>query len=357
MVLDTASINKLNHEISNIVYLPLETNKDCIIGEISNIIYTKDYIFILDKMKQCIHQFDKNGKFIKHLGSRGKARNEFMRIRSFFIDEVLSQIGIYCEMKQQILLYDIEHGNFINSKPIGLLLDNIIKHEDQYYFYCGRLPNQDFFKGTFPSQYRLVSLDNDSSFNHYLRTDYNPELLNTSLTSNSESSLYIYHDSVRVMERCNSTILQIFDNNIKNKYYVDFGKLSLNCDFYDNTEIISESLLKRLDNKKYCRLSEFIEIDDYIYLEYLTQNRLLSSIYSKKTNEVFNFGVLWLSPDGIGMPRIINKKDNFLIGVYESENLLRMIGTNKHKLNTSLMNIYNTVQKTDNPILCFVHFD
>src|SRR5512138_3004604 len=58
---------KLTDIASRIDYVPLETNNNCLIGEIRNLIITDDRIFVIG-LNSC-RIFDRRGKFIGNAGS------------------------------------------------------------------------------------------------------------------------------------------------------------------------------------------------------------------------------------------------------------------------------------------------
>ena len=55
--------------IDDISYIKLETNSDCLIGNIHQILCSKDYIFIMDVfVANAVYCFDKQGRFIRRIG-------------------------------------------------------------------------------------------------------------------------------------------------------------------------------------------------------------------------------------------------------------------------------------------------
>lgn len=88
----------------SIKIIPLETNSNCLIGQISEIEIYNDTIYILDKnIAKALFMFDKNGNFIKKIGSLGKGPGEYISPKSFTIDNITRQIKILDEYK--VLLF------------------------------------------------------------------------------------------------------------------------------------------------------------------------------------------------------------------------------------------------------------
>lgn len=98
--------------------VPLETNKNCLIGNIDEIELYNDTIYILDtSIGKALYAFDKNGNFLKKIGMLGKGPGEYFHPKSFTIDNYTKQIKILDDRK--LLIFSI-NGNFQKEIPISL---------------------------------------------------------------------------------------------------------------------------------------------------------------------------------------------------------------------------------------------
>ena len=65
-------------QIDSIELIPLETSKDILIGQISNIYEVDSQLVVIDGTKsQRIFVFDKSGHFLRTIGTKGKAKDEY----------------------------------------------------------------------------------------------------------------------------------------------------------------------------------------------------------------------------------------------------------------------------------------
>ena len=105
-------INWDHDMFASVDLVPLEMEENSIIGEISKIELTDNYIFILDKKSMSILMYDRAGRFLRNIGSMGQSPEEYLSISSFYINE--GNIYLIDPMKQKILVYDFD-GRFTRS--------------------------------------------------------------------------------------------------------------------------------------------------------------------------------------------------------------------------------------------------
>lgn len=78
----------------SIEIIKLNTSDECLIGEIKQVSFTDQFIFVSDPyVSQKIFMFDKNGKFVKNIGRQGGGPGEYSIISKFTItgDSLLIQ--------------------------------------------------------------------------------------------------------------------------------------------------------------------------------------------------------------------------------------------------------------------------
>ena len=73
--------------ISEIEFVPLETDEDCLLGDIKKVIETDSAFYVLANVDssfgQELHVFDKSGRHIKQISHKGEAPGEYARLGSF----------------------------------------------------------------------------------------------------------------------------------------------------------------------------------------------------------------------------------------------------------------------------------
>lgn len=101
----------------SIELIPLETSSDILVNGFSKLIVHQDYYYALDKPLCLIFVFDKMGKFLFKIGTKGQGAGEYSFIEDFNINPYSGNIEIL-EPYGRIHIYDLS-GNFIETKRIS----------------------------------------------------------------------------------------------------------------------------------------------------------------------------------------------------------------------------------------------
>ncbi|MBN1186417.1 MAG: 6-bladed beta-propeller [Bacteroidales bacterium] len=114
LVINTNAKNYSKEYLSQIFkkseIVKLETLDTCLVRHVSQIVKTKDYIFINDMNK--VLQFDSDGKFIRQIGSIGHGPGQYYGVFGMTIDT--SSKSVIISAIYQLLCYDF-NGRFLNS--------------------------------------------------------------------------------------------------------------------------------------------------------------------------------------------------------------------------------------------------
>jgi hypothetical protein len=109
--IDNIGLINLSEVAKSIKYIPLETKEESLIGEISNILYDKDHIYVVDR-SGTIKIFDNEGRYLRSINRLGRGPEEYTN----FISASLVDNNIVVTAFNDVVEYDI-FGNFI--KRVG----------------------------------------------------------------------------------------------------------------------------------------------------------------------------------------------------------------------------------------------
>jgi hypothetical protein len=335
-------------------YIPLQTTSECLIGEISKLVYTDKYIYIWDGMSNKLYQFDTNGQFVRQIGQIGEGPGRYIKICAFDVNRENENISVYCESKTSITEYNCA-GEIVKVEKIGLIVSDFVYYREHYLFYCSRFHNESIFKDTYPVQYRLASVDNGAVNERYLAYKYNDYLSNTAYSSNS-IGFYRINEYLMLVEPQTGIIYKIDRGGVLPVYAVDFGKYNIPFDMF-STEA-SNKKIDALSSANICHLLNFYEINDLIYIRYtVSSNPICSSIYLKKTGESINLGLWWKNEvDNIVMPSIVAATNDALVGYFDADIFCNIIKRNGDKVPKHLIELINSINDDDNPVICIVKF-
>ena len=97
----------------SVLIVPLETKDNCLIGEITYLVYQDHKIYIADNLSKAVYVFDEKGKLLSTLRKVGNGPEEYLDISAFTVHD--SQLLVYDNMKRKIFFYQ-EDGNFLYEK-------------------------------------------------------------------------------------------------------------------------------------------------------------------------------------------------------------------------------------------------
>jgi hypothetical protein len=98
----------------SIKIIALETNKSCLIGNISKMEVIDQNILIMDSSSaNSLYVFDKDGRFIRKLGGVGQGPGEYVNIIDFTLDR--DNKTVYILDSRRIIIYEIATGKYIKT--------------------------------------------------------------------------------------------------------------------------------------------------------------------------------------------------------------------------------------------------
>lgn len=104
--------DKLSNTFSNIEFITLETNDDCLLGEI-DVIKKRNGKYYIQSGRNALHVFDEKGNFIQKVGKLGEGPGEYPILSDFEADNK----AIYLLSMQKLYVYNLD-GQF--QKVINL---------------------------------------------------------------------------------------------------------------------------------------------------------------------------------------------------------------------------------------------
>ncbi len=93
---------------SDVKIVSLETNDNCLIGNVFKIIYANQIYYILDKLSNQILLFDDKGKFVSKLNQSGSGPQEYVKIDEFVV--VGEDIWIADNASKRIICYNKDYS-------------------------------------------------------------------------------------------------------------------------------------------------------------------------------------------------------------------------------------------------------
>jgi hypothetical protein len=110
---------------SKLEYIPLETDSSCLINRISDISVSDSFLFVSDYYLLLL--FNRDGKFIRQIGSPGRGPGEYLRVRDFDID--VDNEEVYILEGRKVLVYNF-NGLFRREFVLGFPSSEFVINEN-----------------------------------------------------------------------------------------------------------------------------------------------------------------------------------------------------------------------------------
>lgn len=305
-------------------YIPLETNPDCLVGGIHKIIPASDYVFILSG--DILYQFDKKGKYIRKIGSKGRGPEEYGTIADAAIDDALGQIFI-CDL-QKINIYDLS-GRYLGNKKHDGFWKRFEVINKMYVIHPLN------YSGNEPCMLKITE-ENDSTI--CFKNNVLFKLQDLFLVYDIKNFQKL-NDELIFHQQFNDTIYRFDPRNktLSAGYYFDFGNIRLPLELLGNSRSFDNK------SKNYGYLDDVCENGNYVFVTIFYKGEYEKYVINKKTGKSF----------------AINK-DQYLIWPQWSDekgtmvSYLQVSNLKKHKDEISdikLKNIVSEMKEEDNPLI------
>ena len=114
--------------------VPLEVTANTLIGEVSKVITTEEYVYVLDRtVAESLFVFNYQGQLLHFFSGTGGGPGEFIRVSNFYLSKDEKTIFIQDHSLGKILAFDF-NGNFLFEKKFVFsdIFNDMIPFEDGY---------------------------------------------------------------------------------------------------------------------------------------------------------------------------------------------------------------------------------
>jgi len=323
-VLNLSNIGK------ELTFIPLETKPECLIQKIKKINFSSSYIFVSEFTN--LLQFDKNGKFIRRIGSAGTGPGEYPQVGDFCINEGKNEIYVIFSSASKLLIFGFD-GVFKKSVSLSFRPAQVCLIDTQrLMFHLWNVPgkNDPSWVITDLAGNTLTVINNGIK-----RTSQPGFLIN-------HTPLYSFENSLHFMEFGIDTVYYF-----RKTHKIPYAILSLGDYKMDVDPVITALLIKdeKLLNKFWP--GSILENKDYLFIKFYRgiSNNSLTGIFDKSKGSftILKDGVFKNDlAGGIGFypKQIVN--DNMLVDYVDSYVLMKKIIP---------PDLRNRISETSNPVI------
>ncbi len=326
----------LSEIITDINYIPLETIKESLVGEIIKIKIYENIIYILNQAGENsnIKIFSFSGKYLGDIGRIGNGPEEIQKPRDFVINNdiifVWDNIGIHSFTKT---------GNYLKFLFEAHFVGRTFFYNDNSFFFLHELNPPGFLtKYDIKGNLKKVFIPSDiwlGAFEH-------------SKIIELESNYTIFSPTF-------DTIYTYLENNLLPKYVIQCNEAkSMGKLFLENKDLNPYELSKVINTTPSFDITCYNENERFIYINYTIDKRNNTLLINKESLD-YQYSTHFINDidDGIfGNARFITKDDKLIIPL-NSFDILEHIKKNQAsiKKNSPLRIVSKNLRLTSNPVL------
>jgi hypothetical protein len=332
-------------------FIRLETLPENLLGNIDQILFTKDRMIIFDKfVSKSVSIYDFKGKFICKISNPGQGPEEYSYLSNIILTPDSSHV-VLVDMGSQKLKYFSIDGKFIKSETLP------------YFFGEVQFTSENTIIG-YSSTSNFVKTDDSMSKPTFILSDMEghifysgyPSFYKEGFTLRTNMPIRKFGDEVYFNPQFNDTVFQVKNNTIRARYHLNFpGYKPIIID--DNTTDVSlDNLLK--NRPRFA--GEFIRLKDAFYIRVMSPIGSPFLIYSDKRKKAFLCNGLHSHPYFeflIQTPIATRYGDNILVLAEEPSDILLLKSTlyrlGKDKYESSLDTLFYNLKEDDNQVLFF----
>ena len=106
--------------IASCSFIQLETNPQCLIGEITKTLIYKERLYILDKRRtQSVFIFDLQGKWISTIARVGQGPGEYLTLTDIFIDPAKATLNLVASANKKIMRFSLDGKTLLGEQQVS----------------------------------------------------------------------------------------------------------------------------------------------------------------------------------------------------------------------------------------------
>lgn len=343
---DVNNISDISDLSNSIQFIKLETNPECLIGNINKIINYNGFYYILDnRYANALFKFNAEGKYIDKIHSVGKGPGQYLKLQDFCIDKKNGIIYLYDISQRQLLSYDFKF-NYLSSTKINIAAFNMEYAEEYFYFRTNKM----FTDAS--KRYELIITDiKGKVVNRYLEFDENE-----TFRLEIEKTLIKFENGILFSSNFINTLYKVQSDNIL------IPRFRINFENPIPIEYTKDPLIFSTHGTKFSFIyGNFCETNNHVYFSYFDDKIIKDVFIDKRNNNYFLFHHLTNKTYGQDfLPKPIGSDENQYF-IYVIKDIGKWIPD--YSLHEKLESInYSNVDSLidnfkadDNPILMLIH--
>lgn len=277
-------ILNLSDFAESIELIPLETTDDCLIGWIPEIIATKNHYILISGVGptdfQHLYVYDKKGKFIRQISSRGQGGEEFLEVRDIdVVGDSIIKMGDVCALRT----FNLE-GKQLSSKGIDGTVEEIVSMKGKTIMF--QVANREAES----AENILYQYDEKDVFQRrffdvpYMASRITSFFSNPRALTRDDEFVYFHFPYDNYIYKIDAETLVYSP-----MYKVDYGNRTFTWDMFDENVASVKEWVTQSKKEKNASTCQILSLNDYFLFTSRDNDRnYYLSLYSNRTGKVLS---------------------------------------------------------------------
>jgi hypothetical protein len=336
--------------IESTSYIKLETNENCLIGKIDQLLVVDSSLIVVDKqIAKAIHIFDMKGFYKYSIGKRGPGPEEYVEITHVCRVPGKNEIAVLDWQVRKVLFYTIE-GKLLRVEKTPFLLNYFEYLESGNIAYNAEIMH-DPDCGIYKDNSLIVADKNNRIIYGACRDFYSDHFRFI-----SPHPLHKFGDDVYYTPSFNDTIFQITDTAAVAKYAVNIVKYG-QPKIDENT---TGEMMREYTGQYLSFEGDYLVLKDIVYVKISAYSSSPFLIYSKKTRKTYVNSAVYAEPLKYFLSNyetpLATCGDDVLIHFADALRILQWknnIYRTDKSYHASIDSLYDGLTEDSNPVLFF----
>lgn len=323
-----------------VTHVFLETNSNCLIGNVSKIQINDSLLYVGDfNITQSIFVFDMRGRFLKKLFKQGHGPGEYTTISNFHVDKDRN-LYVLDNLLGKEFIYDSDFKPILERKIESFFVTAAIGDVDKSFYYCGNEPNVEKFR------YQIIIRDNQR--NKIEKRFFKYPSGSENLTFVNENH-FRYSDGLIFLKPSYSQFIYSLGDSVRCVYSVQYNNSD---NLFNPVKMLEMKSAKEV--RKYVYENNVVDIYDFdiskswVYLKIQKGNANYFAFYNRNSRECHSARRLGNDlPYSLLLGRVVGLYEDCIVSYVDTDFIKRNFKQN------DIIRRFGNIDEMSNPILIF----
>lgn len=267
----------MKDDVESIEYIPLETNDSCLISNLLNLQISNKFMFMYNGKTGQIFQFDRKGKFIRHIGNEGNGPGEYGMVTELSVNDEKQELTVF-QYGALPLVYSFD-GTYLRCDS------TLHQAGGMYVFPTGEMALKGLNMNPIQNAPWAGALIDKTGEQKSVKALF-PSSVNKDFLYMKEICFSPSGSGVLLFTLCNDTVFRMTSSDIRPAFFLNRGNAS---NYYDDIANITKLSDPTVENDATIGIYDMFETPNYFYVRFYKGEQIYIQRLDKQTRELVSY--------------------------------------------------------------------